>query len=211
MNKKSIQKIIFIGFLACLGFLAKDALALYNPAAIYCKQLGLEFNMKSSGGDYLGTCKMPDGTECEEWAFFTGKCGQKYSYCLKNGMEIKTATGEACSNSFSKDCAVCVSKTGQQTEVVKLMRDNQEPLKVTEPNPLGISSTQAVAQCGNGICDAQENSTNCNQDCKSAAQPTQPGAAQVKSKTNWTLTFLIVLFIALLGTAVIYLYRRFLA
>jgi putative hemolysin len=47
-----------------------------NPASEYCLKLGyaLEIKNTTSGSQY-GTCKFPDGTECEEWAFYKGECG----------------------------------------------------------------------------------------------------------------------------------------
>jgi putative hemolysin len=47
-----------------------------NPAAAYCEEQGytLEIRTNSDGGQY-GVCKFPDGTECDEWAFYQGECG----------------------------------------------------------------------------------------------------------------------------------------
>jgi putative hemolysin len=44
-----------------------------NPAAVYCAQLGYS--------DVEGRCVFPDGTQCEQWAFFLGACGAEQSYC----------------------------------------------------------------------------------------------------------------------------------
>jgi len=46
-----------------------------NPAAAYCVEQGgaSEIRMAEDGGQY-GVCSFPDGSECEEWAFFRGKC-----------------------------------------------------------------------------------------------------------------------------------------
>lgn len=50
-----------------------------NPASEYCINSGytLNFRKDASGGQY-GVCNFPDGTECEEWAFYKGECGLKY-------------------------------------------------------------------------------------------------------------------------------------
>jgi putative hemolysin len=50
-----------------------------NPASVYCVQSGytLEIRASASGGEY-GVCIFPDGSECEEWAFFRNECGAGY-------------------------------------------------------------------------------------------------------------------------------------
>ena len=51
------------------------AVGLPNPASAYCEEQGytLEIRTDSDGGEY-GVCIFPDGSECEEWAFFRGEC-----------------------------------------------------------------------------------------------------------------------------------------
>ncbi len=46
-----------------------------NPASVYCEQNGgkLEMRQDASGGT-AGICKFPDGSECDEWAYFRGEC-----------------------------------------------------------------------------------------------------------------------------------------
>jgi putative hemolysin len=46
-----------------------------NPASVFCEQNGgkLEFKQDASGG-VSGTCVFPDGSACDEWAFFRGEC-----------------------------------------------------------------------------------------------------------------------------------------
>ena len=46
-----------------------------NPASVHCEQNGgkLEFRQDASGG-ITGVCVFPDGSKCEEWAYFRGKC-----------------------------------------------------------------------------------------------------------------------------------------
>jgi putative hemolysin len=47
-----------------------------NPASVYCEEHGgrLEIRSAADGGQY-GVCLFPDGSECEEWAFYRGECG----------------------------------------------------------------------------------------------------------------------------------------
>ncbi len=46
-----------------------------NPASVYCQEQGytLEIRTDASGGQY-GVCIFPDGSECDEWAFYRGEC-----------------------------------------------------------------------------------------------------------------------------------------
>ncbi len=46
-----------------------------NPASAYCEEQGYELEIRTAedGGQY-GICVFPDGSECEEWAFFRDEC-----------------------------------------------------------------------------------------------------------------------------------------
>jgi putative hemolysin len=47
-----------------------------NPASGYCEQNGGKLEMRSdASGANTGVCVFPDKTECDEWAFYRGKCG----------------------------------------------------------------------------------------------------------------------------------------
>lgn len=73
-----------------------------NPAAVYCKSLGYEYKN--------GTCKFLDGTKCNAWEFFTGKCGKEWTYCERYGKGKIEITKEGCE--FSQECALCVLPDG---------------------------------------------------------------------------------------------------
>jgi putative hemolysin len=47
-----------------------------NPASVHCEQNGnkLEIQMASDGSQN-GVCIFPDGSTCDEWAYFRGECG----------------------------------------------------------------------------------------------------------------------------------------
>jgi putative hemolysin len=53
-------------------------------AGEYCARLG--FSLTGSG------CTFPDGTSCDEWAFFRGECGQPHSYCNQHGGVVSSKT-----------------------------------------------------------------------------------------------------------------------
>jgi putative hemolysin len=47
-----------------------------NPASVNCEQNGnkLEIHTAADGSQY-GVCVFPDGSTCDEWAYFRGECG----------------------------------------------------------------------------------------------------------------------------------------
>ncbi len=56
--------------------MSPDGAGLPNPASAYCEQQAgrLEIRTAADGGQY-GVCLFPDGSECDEWAFYRGECG----------------------------------------------------------------------------------------------------------------------------------------
>ena len=46
-----------------------------NPASVHCEQNGgkLELRQDATGGG-VGICNFPDGSECDEWAYFRNEC-----------------------------------------------------------------------------------------------------------------------------------------
>ena len=63
------------------------SVGLANPASVYCTESGYELTFSADGS--TGTCKFPDGSMCEEWAFFRGECGQSFSYCETHGGKLE--------------------------------------------------------------------------------------------------------------------------
>lgn len=55
-----------------------------NPASVNCKAKGGTSEIiTANDGSQSGICKFPDGTQCEEWAFFRGECPKKE--CVPEG------------------------------------------------------------------------------------------------------------------------------
>jgi putative hemolysin len=49
-----------------------------NPASAYCEQQGYKLEIRTSAdGSQSGVCIFPDGSECDEWAYFRGECPPK--------------------------------------------------------------------------------------------------------------------------------------
>ncbi|MEA3254932.1 MAG: DUF333 domain-containing protein [Candidatus Altiarchaeota archaeon] len=126
---------------------------LKNPAAVYCEELGYEFTIEETPEGERGICNLPDGSSCMDWDFLQGKCGRDYSYCKKEGYEIKTiADPEKCSTLFLEECAVCILENGEEVEVTELMESSFEE-----------------GACGDGACILGENYENCPEDCPSGS------------------------------------------
>lgn len=109
LNLKGNARRIAPALLALL-FLAlffQSVFAISNPAAVYCEEMNGVFKTISTPRGEKGICSLNEGAlECGAWDFLEGKCGNEYSYCVRNGYGIETvADGE---NQFSKDYAVCV-------------------------------------------------------------------------------------------------------
>ena len=57
-----------------LGDAFESPIGLPNPASVYCQQQGYDLEMRTDDAGTTGYCVFPDGTECEEWAYFRGEC-----------------------------------------------------------------------------------------------------------------------------------------
>ncbi len=56
-------------------FISPLAAGLPNPASKFCEDQGYKLEIRTAAdGSQTGYCIFPDGSECEEWAFFRGEC-----------------------------------------------------------------------------------------------------------------------------------------
>jgi putative hemolysin len=47
-----------------------------NPASVYCEQNGNKLEIRTAtDGSQNGVCIFPDGSTCDEWAYYRGECG----------------------------------------------------------------------------------------------------------------------------------------
>jgi putative hemolysin len=47
-----------------------------NPASLYCEQNGNKLEIVTAAdGSQSGICIFPDGSACDEWAYYRGECG----------------------------------------------------------------------------------------------------------------------------------------
>ena len=50
-----------------------------NPASVYCEQNGNKLEIRTAAdGSQNGICVFPDGSTCDEWAYFRGECGPQH-------------------------------------------------------------------------------------------------------------------------------------
>ena len=107
-----------------------------NPASVYCEENGgsLEIRKDAEGNEY-GYCIFPDGSECDEWAYYRGECNPGDSlggnanmpnpasvYCEENGGTVKIITAEDGSQS-----GVCVFPGGSECDEWAYFRGECEP------------------------------------------------------------------------------------
>ena len=69
-----------------------------NPASEYCVNQWWTFEIVSSDTAIYGECTLPDGTKCEEWAFYNGECQSwnDESQTLKFDLETPEGRQVAC-------------------------------------------------------------------------------------------------------------------
>jgi putative hemolysin len=78
-----------------------------NPASAYCANLGYTLDESSN-------CVFPNGTSCEEWAFWRGECGGEFSFCGLHGGTIASKTVD--NGSWTGVYAVCTLPDGASCE-----------------------------------------------------------------------------------------------
>jgi putative hemolysin len=54
----------------------KPQMNMPNPASVYCEQQGNKLEIYTAAdGSQNGICVFPDGSTCDEWAYYRGECG----------------------------------------------------------------------------------------------------------------------------------------
>jgi len=116
-----------------------------NPASVYCEQHGGKLKIVTAAdGSQSGICIFPDGSECEEWAYFRGECKPGDSlvtpeptsapnqnmpnpasvYCEKHGGKLKIVTAAGGSQS-----GICIFPDGSECEEWAYFRGECKPAK----------------------------------------------------------------------------------
>jgi len=117
-----------------------------NPAAVYCEELGYQYNILTDNeGGQQGICVFPDNSSCDEWGFFTGKCGQNYSWCAVNGCGIKTVSDGR--NQYSPEYAVCILPNKTTEQVTRMMKmDEIFPVDAIKADYLNINVSTIMSE-----------------------------------------------------------------
>src|SRR5512139_1273126 len=82
MKQKLIVVLVLVGLLAAgcgpaptpTAAPTEPAAGLANPASTFCVDQGYKWESRDEPGGQKGYCIFPDGSECEEWAFYRGEC-----------------------------------------------------------------------------------------------------------------------------------------
>src|SRR4030066_1650878 len=64
-----------------------------NPASVYCEQNGNKLEIQTAAdGSQSGVCVFPDGSTCDEWAYFRGECGLAAQQSPPPAMTVEATT-----------------------------------------------------------------------------------------------------------------------
>ena len=85
MKKILTITILLLALTACSTFqietpepaaTGNPVLNMANPASVHCEQNGNTLEIQTAeDGSQSGVCIFPDGSTCDEWAYFRGECG----------------------------------------------------------------------------------------------------------------------------------------
>jgi putative hemolysin len=64
-----------------------------NPASVYCEQNGNKLEIRTAAdGSQNGVCVFPDGSTCDEWAYYRGECGPAEQKSPAPAMTVEATT-----------------------------------------------------------------------------------------------------------------------
>jgi uncharacterized protein len=64
-----------------------------NPASVYCTQQGNKLEIRTAAdGSQSGICIFPDGSTCDEWAYYRGECGPTAQKSPTPAMTLEATT-----------------------------------------------------------------------------------------------------------------------
>jgi len=116
------------------GQAAESSIGVANPAAVYCQDLGYEYEIDKTASGDMGVCKFPDSSTCDEWDFLSGKCGVEHSVCAQMGYGL--IVKQDGNNLYSSEYAVCVTPEGEEVgSATSLINLEEKAIKNCNPDP----------------------------------------------------------------------------
>jgi putative hemolysin len=83
--------IILMALTACTARQAQAGIS--NPASVYCEQKGNKLEIRTAAdGSQSGVCVFPDGSTCDEWAYYRGECGLAAQKSPTPAMTVEATT-----------------------------------------------------------------------------------------------------------------------
>jgi putative hemolysin len=115
-----------------------------NPASVFCEENDGTLEIRTAeDGSQAGVCVFPDGSECDEWAFYRGECEPGDSlnmganipnpasvFCEENGGTLEIRTAEDGSQS-----GVCIFPDGSECDEWAFFRGECQSGDSTTQNP----------------------------------------------------------------------------
>ena len=102
MKKIIILTLILMALTACSVFKVEKTeseptdnpqVNMSNPASVYCEQNGNQLEIVTAeDGSQSGVCVFPDGSSCDEWAYFRGECGHAVQINPTPAMTLEATT-----------------------------------------------------------------------------------------------------------------------
>lgn len=171
-----------------------------NPASVYCEEQGGTLRMVETKEGTQGICVLPDGTECDEWAYYRGECpatqgcpedakicpdGSVVVRDPDNNCEFPECPESECAKegeSFSwiftdeypEHCCEGLTEWQGGMDTRVSIGDECYATGLVSGNPVGT-----CINCGNGICEEIENVCNCPDDCTAKSDTAHHSFASV--------------------------------
>jgi putative hemolysin len=120
-----------------------------NPASVYCEQQGYKLEMRTDAdGNQAGVCIFPDGSECDEWAYYRKECTPSTQdasmpnpasvFCEQQGYAVVIHT-----NSDGSQVGSCVFSDGSECDEWAFFRGECKPLPTETPTTNPTLDSQA--------------------------------------------------------------------
>ncbi len=121
-----------------------------NPAAVYCEELGYTLDTRQTVAGEDAACIFPDGSECPQWDFLSGRCGQVYSFCAQQGGIITDSGGNVgiCSFEDASTCDEYSFLSGDCQPGINFASGGGDPATDAEQNPEQEAGLQVIGWMG---------------------------------------------------------------